>query len=412
LPIGHVTAELTPAKRVAIGTIMNKRALFIAALAMSLLAACGGGGGTAQVAGDVALAPVTTLAAGITQAARPEVDQYMQGQLVEQRIPGITLVVVRDGTIIYGKGYGYADRETARPVKPEDRFEIGSITKSFAATAIMLLVEEGKISLDDKLDKFIEAVPPRWNGITIRHLLNHTSGLPEYPDNQTYADLEANKILGEEDMLARFKAYSLDWEPGTKYRYCNVGYDILGIVVRRVTGKGYFDFLKERVFTPLSMHSARLIAPKPARADSAIGYELKNGKHVPFAPTDAMSIYLSMAASGIELSAIDMAKWDAALYTDKILKQTTLAQMWTNSALVQAAQGDNPDIYYGLGWQLRTQNGKRWVYHSGGMPGYVTDFMRYPDQKLTIIVFTNLSDQHANARNIVRAVAPMFGQTL
>jgi len=125
-----------------------------------------------------------------------------------------------------------------------------------------------------------------------------------------------------------------------------------------------------------------------------------------------MSVYLGMAASGIELSAMDMAKWDAALYTDKILKQSTLAMMWTNNALVQAAKADSPDIYYGLGWQLRTQNGKRWVYHSGGMPGYVTDFMRYPDQKLTIIVFTNLSDQNANARNIVRAVAPMFGQTL
>jgi D-alanyl-D-alanine carboxypeptidase len=391
---------------------MNRRNLFITALAASLLAACGGGGGAAPPVVDVVLAPVTTLAAGVTQAALPEVDQYMQAQLVEQRIPGMTLVVVRDGTVVYGKGYGYADREAARPVKPEDRFEIGSITKSFAATAIMLLVEEGKITLDDKLDKFIAAVPQQWSGITIRHLLNHTSGLPEYPDDPTFADLFANKILGEEEMLTRFRAYSLSWAPGTRYRYCNVGYDILGIVVRRVTGKGYFDFLKERVFTPLGMHSARLIAPKPARADSAIGYEFKDSKHVPFVTTDAMSVYLSMAASGIELSAMDMAKWDAALYTDKILKQSTLALMWTDNALVQAANADNSDIYYGLGWQLRTQNGKRWVYHSGGMPGYVTDFMRYPEQKLTIIVFTNLSDQHAHARRIVRALAPMFGQTL
>lgn len=393
---------------------MNKRILFVVTLTTSLLAGCGGGsgGGAASPAVNVVLAEVSTLAAGITQATQPEVDRYMQEQLVEQRIPGITLVVVRDGTVIYGKGYGYADRETARPVKPEDRFEIGSISKSFAATAIMLLVEEGKVSLDDKLDKFISAVPPQWSGITIRHLLNHTSGLPEYPDDQTFSDLLANKILNEDDLLARFRTYSLGWEAGTRFRYSNVGYDIVGIVVRRVTGKAYFDFLRERVFTPLGMNSARLIAPKPGRADSAIGYELKDGKHVPFVTTDAMSIYLSMAASGIELSAMDMAKWDAALYTDKILKQSTLAQMWTNNALMYAANTTTPDIYYGLGWELRTQNGKRWVYHSGGMPGYVTDFVRYPDQKLTIIVFTNLSDQHANPRKIVRAVAPMFGQTL
>ena len=393
---------------------MNKRSLLIAALTTSLLAACGGGGGggTVPPAADVVLAPVSTLAAGVTQTTQNEVDQAMQGQLVEQRIAGMTLVVVRDGTVIYGKGYGYADRETARPVKPEDRFEIGSISKSFTATAIMLLVEDGKISLDDKLDKFIASAPPQWSGITIRHLLSHTSGLPEYPDDPTFTDLLANKILREDDMLGRFKAYPLGWEPGTKYRYSNVGYDILGIVVRMVSGKPYFDFLKERVFAPLGMHSARQVAPKPERAGSAIGYELRAGKHVPFVTTDAMSIYLGMAASGLELSAMDMAKWDAALYSDKILKQSTLALMWTNSALVQAANANSPDIYYGLGWQLRTQNGKRWVYHSGGMPGYVTDFMRYPDQKLTIIVFTNLSDQQANARKIVNAVAPMFGQTL
>ena len=392
---------------------MTRRALFLAALATSLLAACGGSGDdAAPPAANVVLAPVSTLGVGVTQTAQPEVDQYMQAQLVEQRIPGSTLVVVREGKVVYSKGYGYADREAARPVKPEDRFEIGSISKSFAATAIMLLVEEGKITLDDKLDKFIGAVPPQWSGITIRHLLNHTSGLPEYPDDRVFDDLFANKTLGEDDMLARFKAYSLSWESGTKYRYCNVGYDILGIVVRRVTGKGYFDFLKGRVFTPLGMHSARLVAPKPPRADSAIGYELKDGKHIPYAPTDAMSVYLGMAASGIELSAMDMAKWDAALYTDKIVKQSTLAQMWTNSAMVQAANAVNPDIYYGLGWYLQTQNAKRWVHHSGGMPGYVTDFVRFPDQKLSIIVFTNLSDQHANTRNIVRAVAPMFGQTL
>ena len=393
---------------------MHRRTLFVAALATGLLGACGGGSGgdTAPPARDVVLAAVSTAAAGLTQTAQPEVDQYMQGQLVQQRIPGITLVVVRDGTVIYGKGYGYADRETARPVKPEDRFEIGSISKSFAASAIMLLVEDGRISLDDKLAKFIEAAPPQWNAITIRHLLNHTSGLPEYPDSKTFADLYANKILGEDEMLARFREYSPSWQPGAQYRYSNVGYDILGIVVRRVGGKSYFDFLKERVFTPLGMHSARMVAPKPARADSAIGYEFKDGKHSPYAPTDAMSVYLGMAASGIELSAMDMAKWDAALYTDKIVKQSTLAQMWTNSAMVQAANAVNPDIYYGLGWYLQTQNAKRWVHHSGGMPGYVTDFVRFPDQKLSIIVFTNLSDQHANTRNIVRAVAPMFGQTL
>lgn len=388
---------------------LHRRPLSIVVLTACLLAACGSHNPPSE---PVVLPVVTTLAAGVTQTAKLDVDQYIQGQLVEQKIPGITLVVVRDGAVIYAKGYGYASLESARPVKPEDRFEIGSITKSFAATAIMLLVEEGKISLDDKLDKFIDRVPAAWSGITIRHLLNHTSGLPEYPDDATFADLGANKIIGEEDMLARFRAYPLRWAPGTQYGYCNVGYDMLGIIVHKLTGKHYFDFLKERVFTPLGMNSVRLIAPNLPQTDSALGYAIDGARRAPFVATDAMLVYLGMAASGIQMSAMDMAKWDAALYTEKILKKSTLDLMWTNSAFVQAANATTSDIYYGLGWQLRTQNGIRWVYHSGGMPGFVTDFMRYPEQKLTIIAFTNLDDQHANARAIVRAVGPMFGQPL
>lgn len=385
------------------------RAIFIAALAANLLAACGGDAGAPAAA---PLPTVSTPAEGVEQTAKLDVDQYIQGQLIAQNIPGITLVVVREGKVIYAKGYGYDSLETRRPVRPEYRFQIGSISKPFAATAIMLLVEQGQVSLDDKLDKFIDRVPAAWCAITLRHILNHTSGLPEYPDDTVFADLAANKPIGEEAMLERFRSYALRWAPGTQYGYSNVGYDILGVILHKLTGKPYFDLLKEKVFVPLGMDSARLLGPHESMAATAQGYRLVDGKRIPFGASDASLVYLGMAASGIEVSAMDMAKWDAALYTDKILKQSTLALMWTNSALVQAANADSADIYYGLGWQLRTQHGVRWVYHSGGMPGYVTDFMRYPEQKLTIIVFTNLDDEHANARQIVRAVAPMFGQTL
>lgn len=388
------------------------RLLYAAALSATLLVGCGGSGGAPpEPPAEVVLPPVTTAAVGVTQTANLAVDQYMQGQLVAQRIPGASVVVVKEGQVIYARGYGYANLASALPVKSEDRFEIGSITKSFAASAIMLLVQEGKMSLDDTLDQHIDGSPAQWSGITIRQVLNHTAGLQRDVDDVTFKALAANQIIGEEALLTRFKGYPLTGIPGAKFSYSNVGYYLIGFVIRKVSGKHYFDFLQERVFTPLGMSTARLIAPKLSLADVASGYTIENNRRVAVRLSDAQLLGLSMAAGGIQLSAMDMAKWDAALYTETILKKETLDLMWTNSALVQAASGTEPDIYYGLGWQLRTQGGVRWVYHSGGMPGHVSEMIRYPDQKMTVIVLLNL-DGNANPRTVGRSVARLFDPAL
>jgi D-alanyl-D-alanine carboxypeptidase len=396
-------------RKATLGRGTGKRALLITLLSAGLLFACGGS--SSPPAPQASLPPVTTLAAGVTQTTRLEVDQYMQGQLVAQRIPGMSLVVVQDGQVIYAKGYGYASLESARPVKPEDRFNIGSVSKTFIASAVMLLVEEGKMSLDDTLDKYIDRIPRHWSGITIRHLLAHTSGLMRDPDQAFQAALLANQVIGDDAALDRYKAYPLLWTPGAQHGYSNIGYGILGIIIGKVSGQHYFDFLRERIFNPLGMSSARRIAHNLPEADFARGYELNGGKRVPVLANQAQSVFLGMAPGGIQLSAMDMAKWDAALYGATILKKSTLDLMWTNHSLVQPANGTDADIYYGLGWQLRTQNGVRWVYHSGGMPGHVADFMRYPEHKITVIVLANL-DGNANARVVQRAVARMFDPAL
>lgn len=389
---------------------MHRRAVLITLLSAGLLCACGGGSSSPPAA-QVALPAVTTPAVGVTQTTRLEVDQYMQGQLVAQRIPGMSLVVVQDGQVIYAKGYGYASLESARPVRPEDRFNIGSISKTFAASAVMLLVAEGRLSLDDTLDKYIDNTPPHWSGITLRHLLGHTSGLMRDPDQAFQAALLANQVIGDDAALERYKAYPLLWTPGAQHGYSNIGYGIVGIIIRKVSGQHYFDFLRARIFTPLGMGSARQIAHQLPEAGFAKGYELNGGKRVPVLPNEAQSVYLGMAPGGIQLNALDLAKWDAALYGETILKRSTLDLMWTNHSLVQPANGSDPDIYYGLGWQLRTQNGVRWVYHSGGMPGHVSDFMRYPEHRITVIVLANL-DGSANVRVVQRAVARMFDPAL
>lgn len=397
-------------RKTTLGRGTSKRTLLITLLSAGLLFACGGGS-SSPPASELALPPVTTLAVGVTQTTRLDVDQYMQGQLVAQRIPGMSLVVVQDGQVIYAKGYGYASLESARPVKPEDRFNIGSISKTFAASAVMLLVEEGKMSLDDTLDRYLDNTPPHWSGITIRHLLGHTSGLMRDPDQAFQAALLANQVIADDAALERYKAYPLLWTPGAQHGYSNIGYGIVGIIIGKVTGKHYVDFLRERLFSPLGMGSARQIVHGLPETGFAKGYELNGGKRVPVLSNQAQSVYLGMAPGGIQLSAMDMAKWDAALYGETILKTSTLDLMWTNHSLVQPANGTDPDIYYGLGWQLRIQSGVRWVYHSGGMPGHVADFMRYPERKITVIVLANL-DGNANPRVVQRAVARMFDPAL
>ncbi|WIT12954.1 serine hydrolase [Paucibacter sediminis] len=389
---------------------LTQRRLLLQSILALPLAGCGGGGGGGEgaLASERVLPQVSTQPAGSSQGAIPAVDDMVQQQLLAQRIPGASLVVARSGRIVYAKGYGYADLEAATPIQVEQRFEIGSVTKSFAASAIMLLVEDGLLTLDDRLEPYLGATPAAWNGITIRHLLNHSSGLPEYPDDAFFAALERDQGFSTAELLARFKTHGLAFPPGSSFLYSNTGYDLIGLIIQKVSGQHYGEFLRRRVFQPLGMDSARLMAPNESAAGNAIGYEIVAEQRRPHAYNSAERNYLALAASGLQINALDMAKWDAALYTERILKRATLDLMWTPNSLMQAANATTPDIWYGLGWQLRTQQGHRWVYHSGGMPGHVVDFIRYPDDQLTVIVMTNLDERHANARVIARTVAQII----
>ncbi len=388
-----------------------RRNFLLAACGMAVLAGCGGGGGGGEKVRqpDVPVTPVTPVSngpAGVTQADNAKVDQYLQDEMTKQAIPAVSLAVLREGRVVYAKAYGYSVA-TSQPAKPEDRFEIGSITKSFTASAVMLLVEEGKLSLDDKIEKHLGPLPASWSAITLRHLLSHTSGLPRDPDPAFFTALKNNQSFSEDEMLARFKTYAPLTAPGSSYGYSNVAYGVLGIMLHRVTGKPYGQFLQERIFTPLGMSSARIVNAAHPVAGSALGYRVENGRATRDELNSATRQYYSMAAGGIEVSALDMGKWDAALYGEKILKKSSLDQMWTVNALVQAADASSPvDIHYGLGWSLRTVGGHRWVYHSGAVPGFVSDFMRYPEDKLTVVVLTNANP--ANARQLARTVATMF----
>lgn len=350
-----------------------------------------------------------TIAAIILLAAAPlfaqdavvtaKVDELVKVEMQKSRVPGLSLAVVKDGKIVLAKGYGLANVELQVAVKPETIFQSGSVGKQFAATAAMMLVEDGKINLDEPIGKYLGAVPDSWKNIRVRHLLTHTSGLTELPFD--------NKFLRgdytEDELLKLAQTIPVAFAPGEKWQYSNLGYVTLGILISKVTGKFYGDFLQERIFKPLDMKTARIINEADIIPNRAAGYrlvknELKNQEWV--SPT------VNTTADGsLYLTTLDMAKWDAALYTEKLLKKTSLEQMWTPVKL-----NDGKTAPYGFGWGLRDANKRRVVEHDGEWQGFTSNITRYVDDKLTVIILDNLA--RYNPAKLAQNVAAIYNPEL
>ena len=309
-----------------------------------------------------------------------EVDLYIKTSMARQHIPGLSLVVIRDGKIIKSKAYGLASVELNVPARPETVYELASATKPFVATAIMLLVQDGKISLEDKVSKFVVDAPDTWKGVTVRHLLTHTSGIKDY-----LGDLRRDfphDTPPEKIVRAAIEA-PLNFTPGEKWSYSNTGYVILGMIVRKVSGEPYDAFLEGRVFKPLGMADTRHDSPDEVIPNRAVGYlwygagGLHNGEFLKYQMTNH-------GDRGILSTALDLIKWDAALSSDRILTPSSMEAMWSRVKL-----NDGSTFGYGLGWFLEDVNGHRHVYHPGGAPGTATIISRYPDDRLTVILLAN-----------------------
>src|SRR5215470_15514650 len=251
---------------------------------------------------------ITIIAAHMAAAQTPDaVDTYVNSEMQKHHIPGLALLVSRDAQPIRTQGYGFSNVELQVPVKPETVFQSGSVGKQFTATAIMMLVEEGKLSLDDPLTRFFPGGPPAWKKVTIRELLSHTAGFTDYPKTFNF-----RKDYTEAELLKIVEGIPLAYEPGTKWSYANLGYLTLGLVIHKVAGEFYGDFLQQRIFQPLGMTTTRIINEADIIPNRAAGYrlvkgELKNQKWV--APT------INTTADGsLYFSILDLAKWDAALY--------------------------------------------------------------------------------------------------
>ena len=352
----------------------------------------------------LAIAGIANPQIAVDDAVSAKVDDVVRAQLRKQKIPGIGLGVMRDGKIIKATGYGLANVELNVSVKPESIFQTGSVGKQFTATAVMMLVEEGKLGLDDKITKYFPEAPAAWKAVTVRHLLTHTSGIADYGGEESTMGkgvINFRQDYTEDDLVRIFSAMPMDFQPGEKWKYSNTGYVILGVLIHRVTGKFYGDFLQERIFHPLGMTSTRIISEVDIIPGRTTGYRLLKGE---LKNQEWVSPSLNTTADGaLYTNVYDLAKWDAALYTEKLLKKASFDQMWTP---VKLNNGTNYN--YGFGWGVQEANGHRLLAHDGAWQGFTMNISRYVDDRLTIVVFTNLDENNSRPAAIARAVAAIY----
>lgn len=324
-------------------------------------------------------------------------DEFVKAEMKKRRIPGLAIAVLRGGKPIKVQGYGLANIESGIRVNPDTVFQIQSVTKQFTATAIMMLVEEGKVGLDDPVSKYLQDAPETWKTITVRRLLTHTSGIKDFINEPT-ASLRLD--VTEEEVFRATAPRPLNFPVGDKYAYSNTNYHLLGMIVHKLTAKPWGQFVEERICKPLAMNDTHMYSQAAIVPRRASGYKRtrcgwENGDFI------ASSI-LAYAGGGLLSTVNDMAKWDAALYTEKLLKRASLEQMWTSGVL-----NDGRSAGYGFGWAVGESHGHRFVEHGGAhMTGFNSHIVRYLDDKLTVIVLANLSG--AVPHTIARGIASIY----
>ena len=334
------------------------------------------------------LVSLLTVAVTVVSAADVEtrIDAFVSAEMQREHVPGVAVGVFSKGEVLVARGYGFANVEYRVPVTAETVFQTASVGKQFTAVAVMLQVEAGRLGLDESIRAYFPDAPTSWQAITVRHLLTHTSGIPDYfdglgPDQTQEFDLRRDYT--EDELRQAFYRLPLEFEPGARWHYSNSGYALLGFLVRRVSGHFYGDVLAERVFRPLGMTTARVISESDIVPNRAAGYRLVDGElknqewYAPMVNTTADgSLYLSL---------LDYLAWDRGLRAGAILKPDSWAQVCAPVRLNSGRQ-----YPYGFGWFIDQSKGQPWYRHSGSSQGFRTYISRALADDLTIVVLTNL----------------------
>lgn len=310
-------------------------------------------------------------------------DQIIQktGEYMEavRRVDGFngTILLAREGKPVVSKGYGMANIELNVANAPENVFRLGSVTKQFTSMAIMMLQERGKLRTSDPLCNYIADCPDIWKPITIKHLLTHTSGITNYTAFPDFAKTTILPVTPAE-MTERLKKEPLEFVPGEKNSYSNSGYFLLGVIIEKASGKSYADFLQDNIFTPLGMSRSGYDDPIRIIPNRAAGYQKQAGKLQNAAYMDMSVPY---AAGALYSTTLDLLKWDQALYTDKLISKASRDEMFT------PWKGETG---YAYGWAIGNTGGHKEISHGGAIFGFATELKRFPDDKLTVVVLSNI----------------------
>jgi CubicO group peptidase (beta-lactamase class C family) len=330
----------------------------------------------AAIATACMLACVTALAQVPDSAAvKPRLLQVANSYTAGNAFMGTVLVAEGD-QILLDQGYGMADLEWNIPNAPDVKFRLGSLTKQFTATLVLLLQQAGKLHIEDPVGKYLPDAPKSWEKITLANLLGRTSGIPNFTSDKDFGTWGMSKHTTAEE-IAFFRDKPLDFEPGSKFTYSNSNYEVLGAVIEKVSGEKYGDLLRKRIFDPVGMHDTGLDTDELILPKRAQGYSPgKDG--LVHARSESMTV--PWAAGSIYSTTGDLLRWERALFGGKVLNDASLAAMTT------AGKGD-----YGLGVGVVQQSGVKVIQHGGGIEGFNTQLAYVPDRKITVIVLSNVN---------------------
>lgn len=347
--------------------------------------------GRAQAVPGAASKTATSSPSGRVLAAK--VDEYLNAAMKVKRFAG-TVLIARNGQPLVSKGYGMANIEDGAANTPQTKFRLGSVTKQFTSMAVMMLQEQGKLSVSDLACKYVPDCPAAWQPITIRQLLTHTAGIPNYTALPEFRNFARTRMTVPA-IVDLFKNQPLDFTPGEKYSYSNSGYILLGYIIERASGKTYQDFLRENIFGPLGMVNSGYDGTM-LLIHRAAGYAFDANSN-----SEINSGYIDMSvphAAGALYSTVgDLLLWDQALYSERLLSRKSLDEMFTPFK-----------SNYAYGWSVGKEGDRRTISHGGSIYGFASYIARYPDDRVTVIVLTNHEGAPAGA--VARDLAAMaFG---
>ncbi|MCA1714534.1 MAG: beta-lactamase family protein [Gammaproteobacteria bacterium] len=319
------------------------------------------------------------------------VDELMQAY--DGAVPGASVLVVKGGVPVVRRGYGLANVEDRITAMPATNYRLASLSKQFTAAAVLLLAEEQRLGLDDRVRTWLPSLPAAADAITIRHLLTHTSGLVDYEDVMSATttvqlrDADVLRLLESQDRTL--------FVPGTGYRYSNSGYALLALIIERASGRSFQAFLYERIFLPLDMHDTLAhVQGGPVIANRAYGYSEADER---WTRTDQSPTSAVLGDGGIYSSIDDLAKWDSALYDDRLLNDES-----RRLAFAPSTPTDDPHVAYGFGWRITADT----LWHSGETIGFRNVIVRYPRQRLSVVILSNRNDPEPYP--IAQAIARLF----